>query len=281
MAGDHTKVHLLGPGTFSIDGVDVGYISQAKLSITTEEVDALTDSYGTTPIDKFHIGQKVKFAVMFNEISMTQYAKAIQGGTRNVSGSDENVSGGKFAGVKETSKVILFVPRDPAVATAFSFKAWRAVPTGNRDVDFGIKQQQDLAVEFDCMVDESKADGMKIYVFGNVGVVTDSVAATATYSPADDATGVAVAVAPTITFNKAMDPASVNGDTIMMFAALDVGAQAKVAGTVTLDAAGLVATFTPTSVLSGTTAYNIIATSGLKSASGIAFAGAKTSFTTV
>ncbi len=278
--GDRTKIHILGPGRLQLDGVDAGYVSNAKLTLTNEQVAAMTAAYGKTPLDIFNIGTESKFAVLLDEINMTQYAKTIQGAQRNVSGSDENISVGKFAGTRLTSMLLTFIPIDSSISAALSLTIWRVIPTGNRDVDFGIDKQQSLAVEFEGLIDESKADGYKLLAFGNISVVTDAVAPTAVFSPADDDTGVLITVAPTITFNKAMDPATLNGANIMMFTALDSEAQTPVTGTVSYNAAGTVATFTPTSSLSGTTAYNLIVTSGAKSASGIAYAGKKISFTT-
>ena len=277
---DRTKIHPLGPGTLTLDGVDVGYVSQVKAAFSFKEIAAMTAAYGDTPLDIFHISTHIKFTVLFDEISMTQYAKAIQAAQRNVSSSLENVSAGRFAGVRQTAMAMVFTPTDASIASLYAFKAWRVIPTNNRDFDFGIDKQQSLNVEFTCLIDESKTDGYKLCIFGDTTVVADAVAPTATFSPADDATGVIVAVAPTVTFNKAMDPSTLNGNNIVLVPAADAGVQVPVAGTVTYNAAGTIATITPTSSLSAATAYNIIVTSGCKSASGIAFAGTKQSFTT-
>ncbi len=278
---DKNNIHLLGPGNLYLDGVDAGYVSNAKLTLTNEQVAAMTAAHGKVPLDIFNIGTEAKFAVLLDEISMTQYAKTIQGAKRNVDGGDENISVGSFAGERQVSMLLTFIPLDSSIAAALSLSIWRVVPTGNRDIDFGIDKQQSLAVEFEALIDESKANGYKLLVFGNIAVVADNVAPTAVFSPLDLATGVALDVAPTVTFNKAMDPATLNRDNISIWPADDAAAVAPIAAVVSYNAAATVATITPASNLITGTAYNIVVTSACKSASGVRYAGEKTVFTTV
>ncbi len=276
---DPSQVHVLGPGQITLDGLDMGFVSKVELDLTAEQLALLVAAYGKAPVGFIRLGEEAKITCAFQQVNTTNYAKVIQGATRNTSGSASNISSGAYGGTRMTPMLFTYVPLDSTLS-AFSLTAWKVTPGPNTKIMLN-EQQQDLAVEFLPAIDHSKADGFKMWAFGDITVVPDAVAATATYSPADDATGVAVAVAPTITFNKAMDPATLIGANIQMFAALDVGAQTPIAGVVSVNAAGTVATFTPNSSLSGSTAYNIIVSSGCKSASGVAFAGAKTSFTTV
>jgi len=97
-------------------------------------------------------------------------------------------------------------------------------------------------------------------------------ALTCTPSPADAATGVAVSVSPTLTFNNALRT-GVTG--IQMVSA----AGAVVAGTITIDATAKIVTIDPTSNLSAATKY-IITVSGATDIYGQALALSAYDFTT-
>ncbi len=89
-------------------------------------------------------------------------------------------------------------------------------------------------------------------------------------SPVDGATGVSVAVHPTVTFSEAMDPASVTASTVRL---LDSGgaAVAQAAGSPALSANGTVATITPAASLAQGATYKIDVvggTSGVKDLAG-------------
>lgn len=273
---DNTAIHLLGPGTLTLDGTDVGYVSEASLALTFTEVEALVAAYGDTPVDTFRIAEKAQFKVIFNEIGFQNYQKAIQGATRNTSGSNEDISLGAYAGVRQTSMELVWTPIASEISTTHALKIWRVVPTGDRTIDFGIESPQGLEATFKAQIDASKTDGEKLLRFGNVSVSADTSAPTISSVNLD--TG--VATAKTVTFNEALNPSTVNSNTVVVMLATDSGTQTPVAGTVSLNAAGTVVTYTPSSSLSSATAYNIILTPGIKNASNIAFGGEKRSFTT-
>ena len=89
-------------------------------------------------------------------------------------------------------------------------------------------------------------------------------------TPACGATQVALNSKITVTFNKTMNPATINGST---FKVTGPGATA-VAGTVTYDAASNIATFTPAANLAPNTAFTITVTTGAEDTVGNVLAGA-------
>jgi len=278
---DRTKIHLLGPGTVTLDGTDVGYVSAPKLSLTFTEVEALTAAYGDTPLDIFRIAEKAEFTVTFDEIGFQNYQKAIQGATRSTSGSDEDITIGTFAGIRMTAMELLYTPRSSAISTTHALKIWRVVPVSDRVIDMGIEKPQHLEVTFRALIDESKTDGEKLLRFGNVSVSADTTAPTiSSSSPTDGATGVSVSAAKTITFSEQLNPSTVNTGTVLIVAATETSTSTPIACTVSLDSTGLIVSITPSSSLGASTEYELITTPGIKNASNIAFAGDKRSFTT-
>lgn len=278
---DRTKTHVLGPGTLTLDGTDVGYISAPKLKLSFTEVESTTAAYGDTPIDTFRIAEKAELTVLFDEIGFQNYQKAIQGATRNTSGSDEDISLGSFAGTRMTAMELLYTPRNSAISATHAMKMWRVVPVSDREVSFDIDKTQKLEVTFRALIDESKTDGEKLLRFGNVSVSADTTAPTiSSSSPTDGATGVSTTAAKTITFSEQLNPSTVNTGTVLIVASTETSTSTPIACTVSLDSTGLIVSITPNSALASTTEYELITTPGIKNASNIAFAGDKRSFTT-
>lgn len=105
-----------------------------------------------------------------------------------------------------------------------------------------------------------------------VGVTLPAVTATV---PATGTLNVAEGSDVTVTFNKAMDPATINASTITLSSALGA-----VAGRVTYDTGTDVATFTPLLPLMSNTFYTATVTAGAKDLSGRALSALVWSFTT-
>jgi len=88
-------------------------------------------------------------------------------------------------------------------------------------------------------------------------------------SPVDNATGVAVNTAVTGTFNEAIDNATVTAASFLLKAGVD-----NVAGTVSLNSAGTIATFTPSAPLADNTTYTATLTTAITDIAGNALAAA-------
>ncbi|HEX6852795.1 MAG TPA: Ig-like domain-containing protein [Candidatus Polarisedimenticolaceae bacterium] len=110
-------------------------------------------------------------------------------------------------------------------------------------------------------VDVEHADGVYgtgVGLFAVQAAVAPTVSST---NPADGATGVAVSVAPTITFSEAVASASINTTTIRLLD--DTGAAvAQAAGSPALSANGLTATITPAAALAQNRLYRVQAVGG-------------------
>ena len=102
--------------------------------------------------------------------------------------------------------------------------------------------------------------------FTTADIVIDAVAPTLTIVPLNAAVGVAVGAAVIWTFNKAILPSAMSADNFML---TKVGV--NIAGTLTINAANTIVTFTPTAILS-VGVHTAIATVGVRSASNIPLA---------
>jgi hypothetical protein len=112
---------------------------------------------------------------------------------------------------------------------------------------------------------------------GDIGPVVVSIAPTVSVvSPSLGSTGVAINSAIKVTFNKVMDPLTLNTSTFTVTAA-----DTSIAGAVTLAPLGKIATFQPTANLAPNTVYTATVTTGAKDLAGNALASNKVwTFTT-
>jgi hypothetical protein len=97
----------------------------------------------------------------------------------------------------------------------------------------------------------------------------------AAITPNNNATGVATNSTIQIQFNKVMDPLTITGPTITVS-----NGSVPVAGTVTVNAARTVATFTPSAPLATVTVYNVSISSGITDLEGLALTALQSTFTT-
>jgi len=102
---------------------------------------------------------------------------------------------------------------------------------------------------------------------------TEAAPTVSSFNPANNATGVAVTVAPTITFAQAMQPSSITTSTCNI---------TGVTSSVSLDGTNKIVTITPNSNLANSTSYTINATTGCKQTDGVPLgSSASSSFTTI
>ena len=120
------------------------------------------------------------------------------------------------------------------------------------------------------------ATGTNWFTNGPLGT-TDTAPPTATFNPASAATGVAVSVAPTVTFNEAIQKSlATTGNFVLMNAVTG----AVIATTVAVNAAGTIVTITPGGNLAGATAHILSVSNNVKDLAGNAYAGGTARFTT-
>jgi len=94
-------------------------------------------------------------------------------------------------------------------------------------------------------------------------------------TPNNNATGVATNSMIQIQFNKVMNPLTVTGSTVTV-----TNGSTQVPGTVAVNAAGTLATFTPNAPLATVTVYSVAITSGITDLEGEALTAFQSTFTT-
>lgn len=277
-----TEIVQLGPCTVTKGGVSLGYISNANLELTFEHSDAMVGEFGSTPVKRFHLATNAVLKGVAHQLNHAAWAKLIPGSAVITDGSNSALGFGSSAGVELTGEEVVVTPVQSGMATTGLLTLWSCTPEGNKGVTWENKPQ-DLAFELRAMVNPSKNQGEKLGRLGHATVSADTTAPTITdgsCSPIDDATGVSVSAAKTIQWNEAMDESTIIDGNILCFLATETGIQARVAMTITHNPSTHVTSITPVANLTATTAYEFIFSTRIKNASGIAFAGAKRSFTT-
>lgn len=278
------SIMVLGPGDYTIDGVAVGHVLKGSLKIPSATVSGTTGQYGDASVAEFHNPQNPMLEIEFAQVDLPIYQKAIQEATLSTSGSDEVLTGGKSAGGRITPVEIIYTPISSSISASRSLKCWYCVPVGEPELVFALEQQM-LKASFKLLVKEAATEGEKFFKFGTTSVSTDTSAPTvSSTSPADGATGVSATAAKTITFDAAIDEATVTGligaGNVFLVAATSTSVAVPVACTLSYNTATFTVSITPNSALGGTTEYDLMLTTGIKDAAGNRFAGAKYSFTT-
>ncbi|MEP6507773.1 MAG: Ig-like domain-containing protein [Gemmatimonadales bacterium] len=115
--------------------------------------------------------------------------------------------------------------------------------------------------------------------FATVPVADTTAPTIISRNPANGATGVALNVAPTVTFSEAMDATTINGTNIKL---TETATTTAVAGTVSYSSGTNTAMFTPTAPLRNNISYTLTVTTGVKDVAGNALAAQSTAtFTTL
>jgi MYXO-CTERM domain-containing protein len=121
-----------------------------------------------------------------------------------------------------------------------------------------------FTVEVTGGASSTKAFALTINPAGAPDITAPTVSST---SPVDNATGVAVTTAVTATFNEPIAPATLTAASFRLNDGVD-----NVTGTVSLNAAGTIATFTPSALLADNTTYTATLTTAITDVAGNALA---------
>ncbi len=275
-------IHLLGPGSWTIDGVDSGHVLKGSLKVPTGTVPGMTGRYGSASVAEFYDPQNPMLEIEFAQDDLALYARAMEA-TRSTSGANEVLGVGKTAGYRITPREIIFTPFASEISASRILKCFKCVPIGEPVFENDLKQQV-LKATFKVLIDETQAEGEKFFKWGNTSVSADTSAPTiSSQGVADGATGVSAAIAPTFTFDAQLDQATVEGEAgkanAFIIAATETSTSTPVAATVTYNNTTYTITITPTSSLSAGIQYNVMLTTGIKDAAGNRFAGYKMDFT--
>lgn len=283
MAKDASKVLLLGPANAYVNDVDQGFVADAVVTITTQRVDAMVAEAGDTPIKSWELATGVSVSLVIKETDLTRWQKLLGASAIITDGTDTALGIGKSAGTPITPFELRLEPQTQnAVANSLgTVTLWKCVPDGDVAISYNAEQSQPT-ITLKALFDTSRNEGEKVGRIGDTDVSADSSAPTVSpYAPLDDATGVVVSTTIAATFNEALLPETVNLANVQVFLGADAsGPQTPVAGSISYDATLFKITFTPTANLAASTLYEVIWGKGIKNVSGVAFAGAKTSFTT-
>lgn len=277
-----SQIYMLGPCQLTKNAISMGFVDDVMLELTFKESFATVDKYGDTPVKAFHVATGAKLKFKMNQVTYPEWAQVWAGSAVLTNGTNSALGFGSVAGKELVGEQVVITPEQSATLVDIGkLTLYKCVPTGPRAIKWN-DETYELEVELTALADTTRVDGDTIGRFGNTTVAADTAAPTvSSSSPADDATGVSVAVAPTITFNKELNSTFVNTDTVLLFLdATETGLQAPVACTVTYTPSTFIVTITPTSSLTAASKYEIILTSELRSSYGTRFAGQKRSFTT-
>lgn len=274
------SITLLGPATITLDGVNAGHVLSAQLKLPSSTASGMTGDYGNASVAEFHITENPMLEIELAQVDLPIYAKAIQAATLATSGVNEVLEGGKVSGYRLTPIEIIITPVASAISSSRGFTAWKCIPVGEPTISWNLEQQK-LKATYKLLVDESKTDAEKFFRFGTTSIAADTSAPTiSSVTPADNATGQSVAVAPVITFAEAIDEATIKTSNIFLVPATSTGVAVPIAASLSYNSSTFAVTLTPTSSLSASTEYDLMITTGIKDGSGNSFAGAKYSFTT-
>jgi hypothetical protein len=164
-----------------------------------------------------------------------------------------------------------------AVAATVTYNSGTNTATLNPTADLSYNTSYTVTVT--TGVKDVAGNALAVQSTSTFTTALDTTAPTVTVtSPVDGATNVAKNTTITVTFSEAMDPATINGSTFTVTFGVSSTA---VVGSVTYNAATRVATFTPSSNLTGNTQHTVTVTSGAKDLAGNSMVGSTTvKFTT-
>lgn len=120
------------------------------------------DQFGEGPVDVIHQGDDVRMTVPFAE-----WTAAVLGAIYNPGASNTGSGTGAFIGVGRSAGFI-YVPAAcdivPFLAADVAKKVsmYRAVPVGELTLGFDNEKDRIISVEYACLIDETKDDGLLI-----------------------------------------------------------------------------------------------------------------------
>lgn len=168
---DATKV-ALGVCTVTFDALNLGH-TKGGVEVTYEPVwhDVTVDLYGESKVDKRLMGEHITAKVPLAEYTVANLGIAIPAGTivtNATTPSKKRLDVGSNAGVKASSKAapLVLTPVD-AVGSEHTVTIPKAV-AGNEIVLSHVNDaERVIEVEFNGLIDESKAAGKKLFSIGD------------------------------------------------------------------------------------------------------------------
>lgn len=156
---------------FGTDGseTDLGLTEGGvEIEFATQTVDLMSDQTGQAPQDRVIVGQTVMIRVPLAEITMDNWATALNQTKKHYSGSvgvpGANLVGTSLLNSKAQSLVLIkYVDGSASTDSEDYFKFAKAAPTGNFTVSFSRDGQRVMTVEFVAFLDTNS----NLYMIGD------------------------------------------------------------------------------------------------------------------
>lgn len=164
---DATKIQL-GVCTVTYKGVDLGHtIGGVTFTYSPEFHETKVDKFGESVVEKFLVGERAKVSVRLAEWTLANLQVAIQEATLQ---GDDSVSGGSVAGKRSLDNAGLLVLHPVADAAGVrdnEIALYKAVVSGELEIELKNDGEKVLPVEFDALVDEGRSDGNLLFFIGD------------------------------------------------------------------------------------------------------------------
>lgn len=165
---DATKIQL-GVCDVTYKGVNLGHtIGGVTVIYTPDFHETAVDAYGSSVVEKFLVGERLKAKVNLAEFTIANLQNAINQGTLQ---GDDAVSVGSKAGKRASlnAGLLLLHPiNSPANDTRqFDVSLYKAVVTNELAIEHKNDGEKVLPVEFEGLIDEGRTDGNMLGFIGD------------------------------------------------------------------------------------------------------------------
>lgn len=165
---DATKIQL-GICDVTYKGVNLGHtIGGVTVTYSPDYHETSVDAYGSSVVEKFLVGERLKAKVNLAEFTIANLQNAINQGTLQ---GDDAVSVGSKAGKRASINggILLLHPiNSPANDTRqFDVSIYKAVVTNELAIEHKNDGEKVLPVEFEGLIDENRTDGNMLGFIGD------------------------------------------------------------------------------------------------------------------
>lgn len=291
MAQDITEIVLPGPCVVTINSVNMGHTDEkgvtAKCSI--ELAQAYAALYGKKlPAKVFNAGQGLEVEFNLVQSDLSDLDEVLPGSAYVLDSglSKEKVTFGNIAGTALSGVAISFAPSITTNTPYYDLTIPSAARVGEFEMVYRPDGVQMWHCKFIALANEaSGTDGSYICSWGDASAAASATAPTVSaVSPLDAATGVDVTANVVWTLTQALDAATVDTNSVLLFKDTGPGTVlTQVAGAVTLvnSGAATTITFNPTASMTASSVHRAILLPRIRNQAGVVMAAAYTSdFTT-
>lgn len=165
---DATKIQL-GICDVTYKGVNLGHtIGGVTVTYTPDFHETSVDAYGSSVVEKFLVGERLKAKVNLAEFTIANLQTAINQGTLQ---GDDAVSVGSKSGKRASANaglLLLHPINSPASdSRQFDVSLYKAVVTNELAIEHKNDGEKVLPVEFEGLIDEGRTDGNMLGFIGD------------------------------------------------------------------------------------------------------------------